>query len=146
MSEMTINKEIFKFLDKSYREALSLTRTSRDYYNSKGRIDKMKLSFDQSLAYTMAMSTITAKLTSSLGWLLVCKALENGEVSFHEINPDVYKLQQFDTLASYDDPRYTTLPENVQDMLKKSHFLYERMQRMEKSIIGSLESSTATVH
>ena len=43
------NGSVFKFTQRSYNEALSLLVYSRDYFSTKGRLDKLKLSSEDSI-------------------------------------------------------------------------------------------------
>lgn len=125
---------LFNFLKKSYDEAINLTAFSRDYFNARGRLDKMKLSKEESIIYTLAMSTITTQLTSVLGWLLMCRAVQEGEVKMEDLRNEDFRMPEFE--LGVDDPSscFANLQPPVSEILKKSSSLYNRVKRMEQSI------------
>lgn len=131
---------VFMFTRKSYNEALSLLIFSRDYFNKKGKIDKMNLSMEDSLVYTIAMSTITTQLTSVLGWLLTCRAVENGEVSMSELKSDDFRMPEYESHTDIDNSYFASLNGTVKELLIKSSNMYNRIKRLENSVSKYLES------
>ncbi len=134
-------KNLFRFLEKSYKETITLLIFSRDYFENKGRIDKLQLSREDSIAYTLAMSTVTTQLTSVLGWLLMCKAVEQGELTLEDIRRDEFRMAEFEAEYSHNDSIYATLNETVHQLLQKSSLLHSRIKRMENSIMSDLEKN-----
>ena len=131
---------IFMFTRKSYNEALSLLIFSRDYFNKKGKIDKMSLSTEDSIIYTIAMSTITTQLTSVLGWLLTCRAVENGEVSISELKSDDFRMPEYESQTDIDNSYFASLNDTVKELLVKSSNMYNRIKRLENSVSKYLEN------
>lgn len=140
MKKNNNTNNIFMFTRKSYNEALSLLISSRDYFNKKGKIDKIGLSTEDSIVYTIAMSTITTQLTSSLGWLLTCKAVEKGELCVSELKSDDFRMPQYESHADIENSYFAPLNETVKELLIKSSNMYNRIKRLENSVSKYLES------
>lgn len=139
---ITSANNIFRFTKNSYNEALSLLIFSRDYFNQKGRIDKLNLSGEDSIIYTIAMSTITTQLTSSISWLLMCKAVEKGEISIDELKSDDFCMPEYESHLDLDNSCFSVLNETVLDLLTKSSNMYNRIKRMENSVRKMLEEDS----
>jgi hypothetical protein len=131
---------IFKFLEKSYKESLYLLNFARDYFSPHGAINQLQLSREDSLIYTLAMSTITSQLTSVFSWLLLCRAVQNGEVKIEDLKNDNFRMPDFDLIFKDENSRFLILNETVKTLLNRSCALYTRIKRIETSIQLSLSS------
>ena len=127
-------REIFRFLQKSYDEAFELLVSSRDYFSDRGKTDKMLLSKEDQLVYTLAVSTITTQLTSVMSWLLLCKAVEQGEISRKQLRSGSFEMPEFNLGINEKDSCFSILNKKTREFLSKSCNLYNRMKRMESSI------------
>jgi regulator of CtrA degradation len=132
--DLTYNRTIFRFLQKSYDEAFSLLVFSRDYFAVHGKTDKLLLPKDQQLIYTLTLSTITTQLTSVMSWLLLCKAVENGEISSQQMHEDDFSMPVFAPSLDCNDSCFAILTQTAQELLQKSHGLYTRVKRMEEPV------------
>jgi len=126
--------EVFRFLKTSYDEALLLLVLSRDYFAIQGRKDKQKLSKDQQLIYTLASSTITTQLTSVMSWLLLCRAMQEGELTLEQLQEEKFAMPEINPGVTESDSCFSTLSAPVKELLAKSSNLYNRMKRMESSV------------
>lgn len=139
--EISSSHNLFNFLKKSYNEAVYLLTYSRDYFAAKGREDKLKLSREDSIAYTLAMSTITTQLSSVLSWLLMCRAVQEGEVKIEDLNNEDFKMPEFD-LGLDDNSCFSGLNDTIKEMLTRSSSLYNRIKRMENQIHSKFSNET----
>ncbi len=128
---------IFNFLKKSYDETMKLMAFSRDYFSTRGHIEKSKLSTEDSLAYTLAMSTITTQLTSVMSWLLMCRAVQEGEITTEELKDDEFRMAEYD-LNFEEGSCFANLDNTIKELFKRSSSLYNRVKRMENSIVKRL--------
>ncbi len=135
-------QNIFKFLEKSYDETVTLLTMSRDYFEQRGRIDKMHLNGEESIIYTLAMSTITTQLTSAMGWLMMCRALQNGEIKIDDLKSDDFRMPDFQLTYEEGDSCFDGLNQPVKEMLKRSSAIYNRIKRMETSIYEKLSEES----
>lgn len=141
MSTKNNSEYFFKFLEKTYNETFSLLSFARDYFNSCGRVEKAHLYGQQNIAYTLAMSSITVRLTSSLGWLIACKAVQAGEITLQDMQKEEFRMQEFDIKINPGDPVFSHLSKPMRDMLEQSEMLYQRVSRMERAIHKCIEES-----
>jgi hypothetical protein len=132
------SQNIFKFLQKSYNESLGLLNFAHEYFSVRGKEDKLKMSKEDSLIYTLAMSTITTQLTSVFSWLLLCKAVESGEIKLEDLKSEDFRMAEFNLDLNDKSSCFAILNEPVSILLKQSSSLYNRVKRMENSIQQSL--------
>lgn len=140
------SNNIFRFTQKSYNEALSLLVYSRDYFNTRGRVDKLNLSSEDSILYTIAMSKITTQLTGVLSWLLMCKAIESGEIKMQELSKRDFCIPGNDSSFEIDDLNFFHLNSTIKELLKKSNNMYQRIKRLEKSFHTMMDEEVELVH
>ena len=138
MKVLDQRKNLFTFLKSNYDETLSLLIQSRDYFQQQGMVDRSTLDPKDSLAYMMVMSTITSQLTGVFSWLLVCKALQDGEITLEDAVREEFRLLEIDTILDENDPVYSMLNEQVAHLLRESTRLYLRIQRIENSFVQSI--------
>jgi hypothetical protein len=136
------SKNIFKFLEKSYKENVYLLNIARDYFSPNGGINKLNLTREESLIYTLAMSTITSQLTSSFSWLLICRAIQNGEVKIEDLQNENFRMPEFDLIFKDEYERFAILNDTVKALLNRSSELYKRVKRVENSIQLYLSKET----
>ncbi len=128
------NTNVFRFLQKSYDEAFELLIYAHDYLSREGRNDKILLSKEEQLTYTLAASTITTQLTSVMSWLLTCKAVEAGEITSEQIENTDFNMPEFNLGIYETDSCFATLSTRMKDLFSKSSSLYNRVKRLETSI------------
>lgn len=129
---------IFKFLRKNYDETMALLVLSRNYFQARGQIDRLQLSREETLIYTLAMSTITTQLTSVLSWLLSCRAVQAGEIQLKELATDTFRMPEFHLSYDETDSCFHVLNKPVREMLTRSSQLYNRIKRLENTIQQNL--------
>ena len=131
---VTSKTTLFRFMQRSYDEAFSLLVFARDFFTMHSKTDKPLLPRDQQLIYTLALSTITTQLTSVMAWLLLCKAIENGEVSAKDIDCEDFAVPVFAPDITHNDSCFSVLNATAKEIMEKSHSIYTRVKRMEESV------------
>lgn len=138
-------RNLFRFLEKSYDENLNLLVFARDYFNGNSDKEKSLLSQEDKLIYTLAMSTITTQLTSTLSWLMVCRAVQSGELELEDVKNEDFRMPEFDFGFDDSSSKYSRLNDTMKELLKRSSSLYNRIKRMENSIRADLDGKTPNV-
>ncbi|WP_120498738.1 DUF1465 family protein [Kiloniella sp. EL199] len=121
------------YLDSTYQEALSLTKEARDYLADRARHRHLWLKPEDRLQICCESMRLTARLTQVMAWLLVQRAVLDGEISMDEArNPDNRISGQnvceiLDELPDGADPR-------MADLMGRSHQLYTRVVRLDSQL------------
>lgn len=127
----------FLFMQKSYDETVDLLTSATDYFRSYGSRERLGLTRQERMIYTLAMSMITIQLTSVLGWLMAQKAVTNGEITAQEAVQENYRLQHIEGFSFKEtEEAFHILSQPMNQLLKKSQMLYERIKRLEASVVA----------
>lgn len=119
------------FFDRTYNEALELTREARDYIAGRSRNEDRKLEPEDRLVASCEEMRLTARMTQVMAWLLLQKAVHNGEISRSEAADSANRLSGqkvcLDSLVNDD----SELPPRLNELMHRSRNLYERVQRLD---------------
>ena len=128
---------------KTFREGMDMVEETAAYLDGTGRQDSKKLGRNDALTYASQSMRLTTRLMQVASWLLVQRALKEGEMSLAEARQDKYRLVpetpaedglSFSELAK---DAYA-LPARLLDLLARSEQLYERIARLDRSLYGSI--------
>ena len=131
------------FLDSTYEEALRLTREARDYLAQQEPADRAKLAPEARLVTSCETMRLTARLTQTMAWLLVQKAVHAGEMSRAEAAEN--RTSAWAARRSVRSPmprRSDYLPPRWPSLLLASHALYSRVERLD-AMLGADETGQA---
>ena len=129
---------------KTFREGMDMVEETAAYLDGPGRQDSKKLGRNDALIYASQSMRLTTRLMQVASWLLVQRALKEGEMTGTEARAEKYRLvpeqetQAHDTkpLAQY----AASLPALLLDLLARSEKLYERIVRLDRSLYGSINA------
>ncbi len=132
---------------KTFREGMDMVEETAAYLDGPGRQDSKKLSRNDALTYASQSMRLTTRLMQVASWLLVQRALKEGEMQSSEARQEKYRLVpevksdetlSFSALAkdSY------ALPARLLDLLARSEQLYERIARLDRSLYGSIAAQS----
>nr|WP_242468881.1 DUF1465 family protein [Rhodovibrio salinarum] len=116
---------------RTYDEALELTRAVRDYIAHQAPVDRAALDHDTQLVASCEEMRATARMTQVMAWLMLQRAVQDGEVDRAETLKPGNRLSGQETCLAEPaiDPAY--LPERLNELLTRSRSLYERIQRLD---------------
>lgn len=132
---------------KTFREGMELVEETAAYLDGTGRQDSKKLSRSDALVYASNSMRLTTRLMQVASWLLVQRALKEGEITTSEARQDKYRLVpekkpqsglSFSQLAS----DANSLPAILLDLAARSEQLYERIVRLDRSLYGAIAAQT----
>ena len=134
---------------KTFREGMDMVEETAAYLDGPGRQDSKKLGRNDALIYASQSMRLTTRLMQVASWLLVQRALKEGEMTGAEARAEKYRLvperesdiadaksQDTKPLAQY----ATSLPALLIDLLARSEKLYERIVRLDRSLYGSINA------
>jgi regulator of CtrA degradation len=124
------NSDMF---DRMFREGMDLVEETAAYLDGEGRSEAKKLERAAALAYASESMRLTTRLMQSASWLLVQRAVREGEMSPKDARDPKYRLGARSVCAAAGEAALN-LPERLTDLLNRSKRLYERVDRLENSI------------
>ena len=129
---------------KTFREGMDMVEKTAAYLDGPGRQDSKKLGRNDALIYASQSMRLTTRLMQVASWLLVQRALKEGEMTGTEARAEKYRLvpeKDMDAKHTKSLNQYvTSLPSLLLDLLAHSEKLYERIARLDRSLYGSINA------
>jgi len=119
---------------RTYGEGMRLVEETSAYLDGPGREAARGLPREASLAYAGESMRLTTRLMQVASWLLVRKAVHEGEMTAEEANSEKYALA---TKQIARQPRFDgveALPAQLQELINRSERLYARVERLDSQL------------
>ena len=116
---------------RTYGEGMRLIEETSAYLDGAGREAAKALPREASLAYAGESMRLTTRLMQVASWLLVRKAVHEGEMTAEEANSEKYRLA---TKEIARQPRFAgadVLPQRLLELIERSERLYARVERLD---------------
>ena len=132
-----------ELFSKTFREGMDLVEETAAYLDGPGRQDSKKLGRTDALTYASQSMRLTTRLMQVASWLLVQRALKEGEMDLSEARADKYRLvpeEKSEGMLSFSDLAKDAyvMPARLLDLLARSEQLYERIMRLDRSLYGTI--------
>ncbi|PHS76470.1 MAG: regulator of CtrA degradation rcdA [Robiginitomaculum sp.] len=129
---------------KTFREGMDMVEETAAYLDGTGRQDSKMLARNEALIYASQSMRLTTRLMQVASWLLVQRALKEGEMTGAEARAEKYRLvpeRETDTENAKPLAQHAAiLPALLLDLLARSEKLYERIVRLDRSLYGSINA------
>jgi regulator of CtrA degradation len=119
---------------RTYREGMQLVEETSAYLDGPGREASRNLSRDASLAYAGESMRLTTRLMQVAAWLLVRKAVHEGEITPEEARSEKYRLATKEIARSARIAGAAALPARLLDLIDSSERLYARVERLDTKL------------
>lgn len=125
--------QIAQFKSPAYHEALDLLSEAHTYISYRQALDESKLPPRQRLLMSYETMRLTARLTQIMAWLMMQRAVQQGEMQREETGFDPAIEVSAEVLALDErEIEESELPRGLKYLMEKSHALYTRIQRIEE--------------
>ena len=129
-SERLASSQAFAIL---FKEGMALVEETASYLDGPGRQDSKRLERSAALAYATESMRLTTRLMQLASWLLLHRAVKEGEMSLAQANKEKTKVKlSLDNRADADTLR--VLPERLTDLIARSLALLDRVRRLDATI------------
>ena len=129
--------------DRTFQDGMSLVEDTAAYLDGAGRQEARRLSRGSALAYANASMRLTTQLMQVASWLLVQRAVREGDMAACEACDARYRLSApvaddlvADVVAQGGAPDpaepEAALPAGLMELLERSHRLYERVSHLDR--------------
>lgn len=125
--------ELFK---RTFEEGMAMVEETATYLDGKGRAESKLLPSKAALAYAGESMRLTTRLMQVASWLLVQRAVAEGEMSPDEAGKDKYRLGAREICRGRRTENADLLPAKLLDLLDRSMNLYERVERLDQLLYG----------
>ena len=135
--------ELFK---RTFEEGMSMVEETATYLDGKGRAESKLLPSKAALAYAGESMRLTTRLMQVASWLLVQRAVAEGEMSIDEATKEKYRLGAREICRGKRPETVDLLPAKLVDLLDRSMQLYERVERLDILLYGKEPSVVPGMH
>lgn len=122
---------------RTFREGMALVEETASYLDGEGRTSSKELSRDAAMSYAGASMRLTTQLMQIASWLLVLRAVREGEMALAEAAEPKYRLETDGVgLNDYD---LVGLPERLLMLIENTRQLYSRIARLDADIFAAVD-------
>ena len=128
--------------DALYREGMALIEDVAQYLDGPGRAESGRLSREGALLYTAESMRLTTRLMQLASWLLLQRAVNEGELTAENARVEKGKVRFSSTPDQRGGPGYAELPRVLKLYIQKGDRLFERvlqLDRMERGTVPEFE-------
>ena len=124
------NSQVFADL---FRDGMALVEETATYLDGAGRQESKHLERAAALAYATESMRLTTRLMQLASWLLLHRAVKEGEMSLAQANKEKAKVKL--SAADYHDPtNLELLPATLRELIERSHKLQAKVRRLDATI------------
>src|SRR5690349_23896961 len=116
-----------------FRDGMGLVEETAAYLDGPGRQESKKLERNAALAYATESMRLTTRLMQLASWLLLHRAVKEGEMSLAQANKEKTKVKL--AAGEYsDEQNVRLLPERLRDLIDRSQALQVKVRRLDATI------------
>lgn len=123
-----------ELFERTFKEGMGLVEESAAYLDGPGRAASKRLSRAAALAYAGESMRLTTRLMQVASWLLVQRALRDGEIPMLEAASDKYRLISREPLPAPAFAGSNELPEALRTLIVRGAAIYERVRRLDETM------------
>lgn len=123
--------EVFR---RTYREGMDLVEEAAAYLDGEGREQAKHLPRMAALAYAAESMRVTTRLMQVAAWLLVQKAVHEGEMTPEEAAQEKYRLSGHSVARAKPLQGADLLPGGLRSLMEKSVRTFERIERLDRQL------------
>src|SRR5215472_7996632 len=138
--ERVANSQVFADL---FRDGMALVEETASYLDGPGRKESKKLERIAALTYATESMRLTTRLMQLASWLLLHRAVKEGEMSLAQANKEKTKVK----LAPgepLDGNAIKTLPKQLQALIGRARKLHDDVRRLDATIHAPLPEELPT--
>jgi len=128
--ERLANSQVFADL---FRDGMALVEETATYLDGPGRAESKKLERAAALAYATESMRLTTRLMQLASWLLLHRAVKEGEMSLAQASKEKTKVKLAAT-DRHDANNFELLPETLQALIARSQTLHGKIRRLDATI------------
>jgi regulator of CtrA degradation len=122
-----------ELFERTFQEGMELVEETASYLDGAGRQESKLLSRNAALAYASESMRLTTRLMQVASWLLVQRAVREGDMAPAAACEDRYRLAAEEVCrGSSEDAAQEDLPTGLNTLLGRSERLYERVRHLDR--------------
>ena len=146
LSDVTIQSFTGSALfERTFDEGMALVEETAKYLDGRGRQESRDLPRKAALLYAGESMRVTTRLMQAASWLLVQRAVHDGDMPAEDAQSDRYRLGSKEICLGGADG-VELLPAKLRELLARSDNLYRRIARLDDVLFAEGLKSHAGVH
>src|ERR1700724_3358546 len=129
-SERLANSQVFATL---FRDGMALVEETASYLDGAGRTESKKLERSAALVYATESMRLTTRLMQLASWLLLHRAVKEGEMSLAQASKEKTKVKLAAGEAGSEDSM-KLLPEHLRGLIARSRALQADVRRLDATM------------
>jgi regulator of CtrA degradation len=125
--------------DRTFDEGMALVEETARYLDGKGREEARSLPRKAAMLYAGESMRVTTRLMQAASWLLVQRAVRDGDMARADALHDRYRLGSREICLGACAEDVDPLPGQLRDLLDRSDNLYRRIARLDDVLFGQGE-------
>lgn len=121
-----------------FNEGMELVEETAHYLDGQGRDDQRSLPRKIALLYAGESMRVTTRLMQTASWLLVQRAVHEGEMRAEEAACERYRLGSRDLCFGVGRDGVDLLPVTLRELLARSEKLYRQISRLDEVLFGDV--------
>lgn len=121
-----------ELFERTFEEGMQLVEETAGYLDGSGRQDSKLLSRTGALAYASESMRLTTRLMQVASWLLVQRAVREGDMNPADACEDRYRLGAQEISRGEPPEGMAELPNGLLTLLERSERLYERILHLDR--------------
>ncbi|WP_300574633.1 DUF1465 family protein [Phenylobacterium sp.] len=120
-----------ELFERTFQEGMELVEETAAYLDGGGRQESKRLDRNAALAYAAESMRLTTRLMQVASWLLVQRAVREGDMPAEAACEDRYRLGA-EVARRPSDASVGLLPGGLADLMDRSERLFERVRHLDK--------------
>ena len=125
-----------------FRDGMKLVEETAAYLDGPGRQESKKLERAAALTYATESMRLTTRLMQLASWLLLHRAVNEGEMSLAQANKEKTKVK-LSVGEPVDEDAAGLLPANLAELIERSRKLQEQVRRLDATIHAPVPDEAA---
>jgi regulator of CtrA degradation len=117
--------------ERTFDEGMSLVEETAKYLDGKGRTESRDLPRKIAMLYAGESMRVTTRLMQAASWLLVQRAVHDGDMPAEDATSERYRLGSKDICLGGGGEGVNLLPAKLRELLERSDNLYRRIERLD---------------
>jgi regulator of CtrA degradation len=127
-----------------FRDGMALVEETATYLDGPGRQESKKLDRSAALAYATESMRLTTRLMQLASWLLLHRAVKEGEMSLNQANKEKTKVK-ISAIDTHDANNMELLPPTLHELIERSQKLQFKVRRLDDTIHNFATSDRVAV-
>lgn len=125
-----------------FNDGMRLVEDTAQYLDGPGRREQRTLPHKAALLYAGESMRVTTRLMQAASWLLVQRAVHDGEMAPEEATAARYRLGPRGICMGHGGEGVADLPSDLKSLLDRSEALYRRIARLDDALFSHAEETS----